>query len=375
MKACIITIVDHINIGNRLQNYATQELLKAQGCDVSTLVYATADEEGTKLYQLKAFLKNLLVRTNIFTSPFYIKHIKKSPKMLLVQEFNKKYVKLTSRYFFKTSKMAKYRDDFDYYCAGSDQIWNPSVVQSHDFFFMQFAPSERTFSLCASMGASWIPEKYREIFRRGFEHVGHIAVRETSVQQIIRDMTGRESTVLPDPTLLIDKNQWHAIARKPAFDLPEQYIATYFLSALTPAQQELLARYALENGLRIIDINQTYDQQVGPLEFLYLIEHADFVFTDSFHGTAFSILFDKDFLVFQRNHVYDMSSRITTILETVRLENRFYRGDNNLLDDGLYDRLEQIQQQDTHHVGSILEAQKQKADAFLKSVFAGKDRP
>ena len=372
MKACIITIIDRINIGNRLQNYATQELLKAHGCDVTTLSYATYDEEGTKLYRIKAFFKNLLVFTNIFTSSFYIKHIKKTPKMLLVKEFNQKYIRLSKKYFFKTSKMSKYQEDFDYYCAGSDQIWNPSVVQTNNFYFMQFAPSERTFSLSASMGSSWIPEKYRDVFRQGFEHVGHISVRETSVQAIAKEMTGRDSTVLLDPTILIDVNQWRSVARKPDIDLPDRYIATYFLGALTSAQQQLLAEYAQEHGLAIIDINQTYYHQIGPMEFLYLIEYADFVFTDSFHGTAFSIIFDKDFLVFQRNHVYDMSSRITTILKTVQLENRFYQGDNDRLDATLRERIQEITEQNTHHVGSILAEEKQKAHDFLKNVFAGK---
>lgn len=375
MKVGIITIIDQVNIGNRLQNYAAQELLKARGCQVSTLVYETYDEEGSKLYRVKAFFRNLLVRSGIFTSRFYLTHIKRSQKMFLVQEFNRTYMDLTKKYYFKTTRMAKHKDDFDYYCAGSDQIWNPALVQSRDFFFMGFAPSERTFSLSASMGMSGISEKYLDNFRKGFTHVGSISVRENSVRELISKIVGRDTTVLLDPTLLVDRSKWLSIARKPAIDLPDRYIATYFLSELTPAQKSFIEDYARKQDLSVIDMNQTYYQQVGPLEYLYLIANAQFVFTDSFHGTAFSIIFDKDFLVFQRNYMYDMSSRITTVLEKVKLENRFYCGSNDQLDASLRECVEEIRKQDTSHVGPVLEQEKQKADAFFQGVFKGKDQP
>lgn len=76
----------------------------------------------TIIDQIKAFIRNLLVRANIFTSRFYIRYIKKSQKMMLVEEFNRNYIKLNKKYYFKTSRMIKHRDDFAYYCAGSDQI-------------------------------------------------------------------------------------------------------------------------------------------------------------------------------------------------------------------------------------------------------------
>ena len=374
MKVGIITLIGIINIGNRLQNYAVQELLKAQGCEVSTLLYEFHDVEGSTLYKCKAFLHHLLLRSNIYTSYFFLRYIKRSPKMVLVEEFNRKHIVFNNKYYFKTKRMANYHDAFDYYCVGSDQIWSPLMVQDNDFYFMRFAPSEKTFSLSASMGLSYIKPEYQENFRKGFEHVGHISVRETSVQTLIKEMTGRDTTVLLDPTLLLDPSQWHRIARKPAFELPERYLATYFLSVLTPAQQAFLEDYARENDLSIIDINQTYCSQIGPLEFLYVIANAQFMFTDSFHGTAFSIIFDRDFLVFQRNKMHDMSSRITTVLQTFKLENRFYCGNNQQLDESLRDRIEQIKTQDTSHVGPILMEEKQKAYDFLKNILAGKDK-
>ena len=374
MKVAIITLFGVTNIGNRLQNYAVQELLKARGCQASTLMYEFCDEEGSISYRFKVFLQSLLIRSGIYNSYFFLRYYKKAPKMVLLEEFNRKYVNLTRKYYFKTSRMSKYKDDFDYYCVGSDQIWNPLMVQNNDFFFVGFAPSEQSFSLSVSMGVTSVDSKYQENYRKGFEHIGHISVRESSLQKMIKETTGRDSIVLLDPTLLLERSQWHSMARKPAFHLPERYLATYFLSELTPAQQTLLEDYARDNDMAIIDINQTYSNYIGPLEFLYVIENAQFLFTDSFHGTAFSIIFGKDFLAFQRNKSQNMSSRITTILQTFKLENRFYCGNNQQLDESLRDRIEQIKTQDTSHVGPILMEEKQKAYDFLKNVLAGKDK-
>lgn len=370
MKAAIITIIDPVNIGNRLQNYAVQELLKAHGCQADTLIFEYHDEEGNLSYRIKSFLQSLLIKTQFYNSFFFLGRVKKSPKMVLTEKFNRKYIHFNRKFYYETPKMSKHYRHFDYYCVGSDQIWNPIRVQTNDFYFLKFAPSERTFSMAVSMGISSIPDKYQENFREGFEHVGHLSVRENSARDLIREMTGRDATVLLDPTLLLDSGKWHDIATKPAFDLPDRYLATYFLSDTTDAQKALIQEYAKKNDLAIIDINQTYASQIGPLEFLYVIEHAQFLFTDSFHGTAFSLIFGKDFLVFQRNKMYDMSSRITTILQTFQLENRFYSGDNHQLDSTIHQRIVEIKNQDTQHVKVILEEQRQIAHNFLKNVFA-----
>lgn len=370
MKVAIITAIDHSNIGNRLQNYAVQELLTAHHCQPETLIYARYDQEGSFVCHAKSFLQSLLVWTRIYTSLFYLRHIKKAPKLVLTEEFNRKYMKRNYKYYYKASRMSGYRRDFDYYCVGSDQIWNPTFVQNNDFYFLKFAPSERTFAFAPSIGVSSIPEKYHKTFREGFEHIAHLSVRETRGQELIKELTNRDSLVLLDPTLLLKPEQWHKIARKPAFDLPQRYLATYFLSETTPQQQALIQDYAQKHDLQIVDINQTYASYIGPMEFLYVMAHSQFVFTDSFHGTAFSVIFGKNFLVFRRNNSSDMSSRITTILHTFRLENRFYCGDNQQLDPSIRDLIPEIENQDTRHVNVILEEKQQKAHDYLNGIFA-----
>ncbi|MBE6648428.1 MAG: polysaccharide pyruvyl transferase family protein [Ruminococcaceae bacterium] len=127
--------------------------------------------------------------------------------MLLCKRFNKKYIVQTKKYFFKKNKMKNYQNDFDYFCVGSDQIWNPGVVQNNDFFFLNFAPPEKTFSFAASMGTTYIPEQYKNTYMTGLSKIGFLSVRENDVKEFIQKLINRNSTVLLDPTLLIDKSE------------------------------------------------------------------------------------------------------------------------------------------------------------------------
>ncbi len=373
MKVGIITLNGIINVGNRLQNYAVQELLKERGCTTSTILYQEFCNSRSFVSKLKIAVFNILSALGITTSKFYLEKIKKSPRKLLFQNFNKKHIDLTKKYFFRTSKMQKYHSDFDYFCAGSDQIWNARFVQNHDYFFMKFAPSEKTFSFSASMGTTEIPEKHLENYREGFSHVGNISVREADMQGLIQEMVGRKTTLLLDPTLLYGKEKWLAISKKPKTDFPKRYIATYFLSDITESQRHYIEKYAKDNQLKIVDILGKYSNYIGPAEFIYTIANADFVFTDSFHGTAFSIIFEKDFMVFQRNRVYDMSSRITTILDTFGLSHRFYNTNNECLDNAFYSLIQTIKSEDHSHIQTILASEKKKLDTFLDAVFSTKN--
>lgn len=366
MKVAIITLMGRFNCGNKLQNYAVQAVLNRHGCDACTIAYRAEAKDESKWIKIKAYAKGILYKLGITEKDFYLKYIEKNPREILFCRFGEKYIKTTKKYFLIKDKMKKYQSDFDYYSVGSDQVWNYNGVRNNDFFFLKFAPSHKTFSFSASMGTTNVPPEYIDNFIGGLNHVGSISVREDDARDFILRHTGRESTVLLDPTLLLSKEEWKSVANTPAFKLPERYIATYFLSRITESQRKYIYDYASKNNLPVIDMEQTYRNQIGPSEFVYIISNAEFIFTDSFHGTAFSIIFDKRFLAFQRNYRYDMSSRITTLLSKVRLENRFMNVENNEIGDGFYSLVEEIKKQDTSHVGEILEAEQNKADAFIK---------
>jgi hypothetical protein len=194
-------------------------------------------ENSSLLTKIKVYINGILCKLGISDSDFYIKKIKKSNRMLLCNRFNKKYIRHTKKYIFKKSTIKKYQNDFDYYCVGSDQVWNSSVVENSDFMFLGFAPSNKTFSISASMGLLYVPKEYMDNYIRGLKHIKNISVREEEVKDFIKNTVDRESTVLLDPTLLLPKEKWLLISSAPDIDIPSDYIVTYFLGSTTEAQK------------------------------------------------------------------------------------------------------------------------------------------
>lgn len=370
MKIAIITIIDRENIGNRLQNYAVQELLKEMALDVTTIDYYNTNNNNSIFERLKLNIFCFLSRIGFFQTNLYIDRIKHNPKLRLICEFNKEYVRISKDYVFlskKNSRMKKHANDFDYYCVGSDQIWNSYLVQNNDFFFCCFAKPERCFAFAASMGTTYVEEKYVETFKIGLQHLGNISVREIETQSFIKKLIDRDVVVLLDPTLLLTRGKWLEIAKKPDLVISGKFIVTYFLSDQTKAQKDFISAYAHKNGLEIIEINGDHKSFIGPSEFVYLISSAEYVFTDSFHGTAFSIIFNKPFIVFKRNNTYDMSARITTLLIKMDLCDRFYAGDNNLI------KLDCKQGLATYNADRYREDESRKARDFLNRCIKKED--
>ena len=370
-KAAIITIVSVENIGNRLQNYAVQELLKEYKLSVTTIDNYNVNN-GSLTEIIKADLFSFLLKIGFFETKIYIDVIKRNPRLRLVRDFNRKYISITHKYLFKTKsseRMKKYADDFDYYCIGSDQIWNSGLVQNNDYFFCCFTESEKCFSFSASMGNTYVAPEYIENYKKGLMHVGNISVREAGAKKHIESLVNREAIVLMDPTLILERQKWIEIINKPDIMIQGKYLVTYFLSEITKAQKDFINEYAKKHNCQIIEMNGQYRDQTGPSEFVYLIKSAEYIFTDSFHGTAFSVVFNRPFLCFQRNNIYDMSDRICTLLEKLDLKNRFYKGDNSDLA-GISDYIDDLPR---YNVDDILRAERNKAKLFLDKCIYGNE--
>lgn len=356
------------NIGNRLQNYAVQNILEKKNCDVTTIYYSVPYYKKFSAMYFVEFFRNLCIKTKLILSLPYAKYIKKDNKMYLSLEFNKKYVKISTKYLFKSMKMKKYASDFDKWCVGSDQIWNFIVVRNFDFFFLKFAEKRNTFSFAASFGAINIPDENMENFRKGLSHIGNISVREDEGAKLVSDIVQRDAEVLLDPTLLMDSNDWLKVARKPDCITDEKFIVLYFLGGMSEEQKKFIYKYAQNNDYKIIDMYGANYDSVGPSEFIWAVANSEFVFTDSFHASAFSVNFKKKFIVFKRNNIYDMSSRIVTLVNKFKINECFYQGDADKISGTLHDFVDKINNLDFSHIDSILDEEKRKADLFLNKV-------
>ena len=190
----------------------------------------------------------------------------------------------------------------------------------------------------------------------------HISVREHSGGQIVKELINRRVSCHIDPTLLLSGGQWDKIANQYRV-ANNKYIFCYFLGKPTEAILNKLREYKKKNNIDVLSIwngNDASHNNVGPGEFLALIKRAEFVLTDSFHGTAFSVIYHKSFYTFSRNGVREsMDTRVVSLLELLGLADRFEPKNWNLYDNLIID---------FHNADCILENERKKAIEYLVEI-------
>lgn len=316
-KTAIITIFDEDNYGNRLQNYATQEILKKHGNTPYTIINNSYYNNQINL--IKYFIKQILKT--------FLSLIKKPPKRLKnFQIFNIKYINTGE--FIHIKNAHKIVDKYDYFICGSDQVWNPYFLRLSPIDLLTFSPKEKNIALSASFGVSRLENQHYEKCKNNFKNFKAISVREDQAQNILKDMGIYDSQVLIDPTMMLTSNEWEKLESKPSY-VKKNYIVIYYLGNMSKEQKSLIENIANHYNLDIIylcDENFSEYYASGPDEFLYLIHHANLVITDSFHACVFSILYKVPFYVFERvDDNVKMNSRIETLLSKFNLKNRLLK--------------------------------------------------
>lgn len=349
MKIGIVTITEGNNYGNKLQNYALQTFLEKKGIETRTLrnypMTNNLDHCG---------LKDIYRRT-LRDIKYYIKMDK--ARLARFNEFDSR-IHFTKGYVTAKSKL---NDEYDYFIAGSDQIWKPTYNRMSDLEFLCFADDDKKISYAASFGLNELPPESREKARLGLEGFKRISVREDAGRDIVRDLTGREDVeVLIDPTMLLDSNEWSAVSARPK-ELAEgsRYILCYFLGGMSDKRRQEIEKLAESRNCEIIDLLDKRGKwyKTGPSEFLYLEKHAELVCTDSFHSCVFALLFNRPFVVFRREGKGpDMNSRLDTLLSKFEIEGRRYNEE---------ELTEQNLNHDYTRAYEILEEERARSDKFI----------
>lgn len=285
----IVTIIDD-NYGNRLQNYAVQDIYRKLGHNPRTRV---KNNRQVFKKQIKDCLKIILRRDdcNFRRFDFYIN--------------------------WTNNEESK----FDVISVGSDQVWNTEFKWITLDYFLPF-PHPKKIAFSASFGVDSIP--YDQKIVDCLNDFKAISVREEAGAKIVKELTGREATVLIDPTMLLTKEEWGKVAKKPK-RAKEGYVLTYFLSPkCNEAKTKLEAIREDREVYELLNPNDKVAGTAGPSEFLWLFDHADLILTDSFHACVFSFLFNKAFIVYDRNwDGGNMNSRLETLLSKFSLERKY----------------------------------------------------
>jgi len=344
-KIGLLSVYNH-NYGSILQVYALQNVLINMGFDVKVILYQKTNifKQAIRLFYvplLKSIVKNKykIFYCKLFKNKFYLEVL--VPREQEFTRFVAKNIRF-SRIYRGRAGLIEANNDFDVFVLGSDQVWNPMNLGS-DYFTMTFIKMDKKkITYAPSFGVAVIPAHQRKKTTEYLQRIDYISVREITRQNIVKELTGRNVPIVVDPTILLSRNVWDKERGEPLFK--EKYIMCYFISTI-PSHREFAKKLAEKTGLKIVTIPYVDEYtkvdekfgdivpKAGPLQFVNLISNAEYVCTDSFHGTIFSILYGRTFFTFRRyaEDVKDSTnSRLSSILHLLGLEQRMFDSADNL---------------------------------------------
>lgn len=337
-KIALISFVENLNYGGTLQAYALEKYIENAYEDISCeyIKYVKKQGKATIVWFCRKILYTLLRKDD--TPSWTIKEYTNLVKNMLLEKNNsnmKENEKLFQQ-FWELSKYSSYMSrkelfdnelDYDLYIVGSDQVWNCGRLDLDTTYLLDFVKdNEKKASYAPSLSLKSIPEKYRKKYIKYLSSFKYLSCREKAGAKVIKELIDRDVKNVLDPVFLLSKHEWEMVENIP-MNMRDKcnFIVVYILD-----ESEILTSYAKtyaeSMGMEIVYIygDLSKNECVGPSEWLWYLRNAKMIFTNSFHGTAFSIIFNVPFWVEvpQKDFFQVSSDRIFDVLKLFELEER-----------------------------------------------------
>lgn len=369
-KVGIITFHNSYNCGSMLESYAIQQSLLEKGNDVEIINFSSAGQRElydvfSKNKSLKDMIKNFLI----------------IPAKKRISVNNEKYEEFKRKNFLLSedfNEMGQLSDSkYDVVVAGSDQIWNITIADYDDAYFLPWVKSAKKVAYAPSFGSKNIM-KYSKNVRKYEDFLNSfdaLSIRENNGKKWIKDICGKDVNVLIDPTLLLDSSKYDLIIDD-SFKPQGKYIFFYcpsFNRKICRFVKKISDKYNLpvitwSTKSYFYKFVKTFGFKLVPYEtpslYLSLIKNAELVITTSYHGTIFSTIYRKKFITVKNGEMYGDDDRVMTLLNQIGMENRLlpyqFDSDINYLDDIDYSQYE-----------SILKGLRETAEKFIEENVLG----
>lgn len=325
----VVTYHRSINYGAILQAYSLQEVLSDMGYGVELIDYQGLAPMSLRTIpsRLKHYMwTHLLARALVGNS-----------RVERTNVFRRRYLRISHISYDGPQALHMNPPEYDAYITGSDQVWNPLINGGDSSYFLTFAPRDRIrISYAASFGVSTIAERFRDDYAKWLSQIHHLSTREYIGKDIVRELSGRDSVVTLDPTLLLDQGQWDRVATP--YGIGGDYILCYYMpgdSVVTKCIGDIARRVSCFTGWPVVNIGEKEYMRLvpwrrsifdaGPAEFVGLVRDASFIVTNSFHGAAFAVNYRKPFVVPINSDISperSLASRILTLLGSLGLKER-----------------------------------------------------
>ena len=327
-KVGVITVHKNVNYGANLQAFASCKYIRNKGYDCKVIDYTLPDHEksahlfswlkqsfrGAKSLSIKGKIK--LAVALAFSIPWKRKRLKN------FHNFRKKFIPQTKqcKNLLEISSLG-----LDTIVCGSDQIWNPDITCGiNPIFFGNANGVLSRIAYAPSLGKEKLTELSEKKIIEQISSMDYLSSREENTSKYLSSITGKDFETVCDPVFLLDKSEFDEISSKRK--IKKDYVLLYSIVSNSDMTKVAL-EYSNRHGLDLVEICASKDknathkqiQTYGPSEFLSAFKYANTIFTNSFHGTAFSIIFEKDFYIFDNKNG---GSRITNLLTKVGLTAR-----------------------------------------------------
>lgn len=359
MKIGILTFHNAKNYGATLQAYALRKILETNLKEDAYIIDYEPEviEKTFHIFQhqnWKTLLKSILL------APMTIK------KYNRFKTFSRQYHHLSQKQYHQEVELGELPKEYQAFITGSDQVWNTRVTEGLlDSYTLNFVtePNIKKISYAASIGNSTIEEEYRQCYQEKLDKLDYISVREETAKMVLEKILQKPIEVVLDPTLLLQQKEWNEIAIDPKKN--NKYILVYCLEE----NKELNAMvsymaHKLKLDIVTLAIKNKYGSNTscaytsGPREFIGLFKNAEYVVTNSFHGTTFSIIYHKKFYTVPHSN---RGSRMIDLLNKLELNHRIVHTASELQKKELEEEI------DYSKVDEIVENKRKGSIDFLKN--------
>lgn len=335
MKAGILTFHRASNYGAVLQTYALQTAISKFGIDCEVIDY-----ECPHLHQMHSPLSFLYAKgLKMKLMQLAYIQVKQRRRKLFAAFVSRKLNLSSSRYIGEKELCAdgKLANTYDRFIVGSDQVWNPRLTNLDSAYFLSFVEdSIKKTSYAASFGVSGLSDEVAKVIAEYLDSFSKIYVRENRGADLVNAMIGKDVPIVLDPTLLLTPQEWDKFAKKIPQD---KYIIVYTIDR-SPKLIDFALDLSNKTGLQVIYINDSlfryakirYLSVAMPEEWVGLFASAEYVVTNSFHGMAFALNYNKEVCVGLSIDKVNHNSRLTSLLEMLGIPFDEECGINNYID-------------------------------------------
>lgn len=373
MNAVIMTTALSPNYGASLQTFALAKVIDQLGVNVEVYTY---NDKKRMTYGMSG-----LQKLKYFTWGMIRKGLYGGKKEEGFDEFRNKYIPMTKDLFQNNSELRANPGDYDIYIAGSDQIWNPDFFQYDLSYFLDFVPrGKKKISYASSFAKKQFDTPLREECGKLLSDFDYISVREQSGICIVEEVSGKKAEKVLDPTLLLSKNEWSDITKNAStkskqfngilcYVMPGDTVVTNSIEKNAKKLQMLTGLPIMRLGIKEYDHKKYKSEETdicaSPIDFIQYFINAKYIVTNSFHGTAFAINFEKQLIIPYNDSLSEKKAiheRILSFLDSVDSMSVLIPANKVI---------ERIPERDIYRATRLLEDERSKSKRYLEHSIKG----